>query len=275
MENCSPQIENGFTRIANELLEAILSFSFSSRQLNVIFAVIRCTYGYNKKSDAVSGYQLAAMTSIDRSHISKTLAELINLNVINRHETGRISHGIFVNEISINKNYKAWITVAKTLPVPKEQPLLNHGLTVAEIATVTVAELAIEPLPKQPTHKDITKDIKDNTKEKPAKVKTSAITLQYFIDDCKSKGVQVISDESIVFKNAEKIGIDHLWLKACWLEFKEKNIESKKKQANWINTFNNCVKSNWYKIWFKDHDGVMKLTSQGRIIMDFHGVTNG
>jgi phage replication O-like protein O len=163
--NGIPQTENGFTRIANELLEAIISFSFTSRQLNILFAVIRCTYGYNKKSDAVSGYQLAKMTNIDRSHVSKTILELIKINVLIKHEKGRHSHGAFVNEISINKYYDTWVTVAKSAPVPEQQPLPNHVLTVAEIAPVTVAELAFRPLPKQPTHKDISKYNKDNTKD--------------------------------------------------------------------------------------------------------------
>jgi phage replication O-like protein O len=163
--NGSPQKENGFTPIANELLEAIISSGFSSRQLSVLFAIIRCTYGYNKKSDAVSGWQLAKMTNIDRSHISKTINELTSKNILTKHETGRLSHGIFVNELSINKYYDTWLTVDKTATVAEIAPLPFHGATVAEIATVTVAELATQPLPKQPTHKDITKDIKDSTKD--------------------------------------------------------------------------------------------------------------
>lgn len=159
--NGAPQIEDGYTRIANELLEAIIAFKFSSRQLCVVFCVVRATYGYNKKSDAISGWQIAKMCNIDRSHISKSITELIEMNVLNRHETGRQSHGFFVNELSINKYYDTWITVAKTAPLPKQPPLQNHSLTVAKTATVTVAKRVAQPLPKQPIHKDISKYNKD------------------------------------------------------------------------------------------------------------------
>jgi len=90
---------------------------------------------------------------------------LIKLNIVNKHETGRISHGVFVNEVSINKNYETLITVAKTATVAEIAPLPNRYRTVAETATVTVAESVTQPLPKQPTHKDNTKDNKNIPKD--------------------------------------------------------------------------------------------------------------
>ena len=116
----NPQKENGYTPIANELLEQIISFDFSKRQLLVLFAIIRMTYGYSKKSDALSRVQISKLTNLDRSHVSRALTELIEMNVIIKHETGRTSHGVLVNEVSINKFYNTWITDAKTAPVPKQ-----------------------------------------------------------------------------------------------------------------------------------------------------------
>lgn len=144
----NPQKEDGYTPIANELLEALLKADFSKRQLLVIMAIARMTYGYSRKADALSGWQIASMINVDRSHVSKTLNELQELNVINKLETGRESHGVLVNEIQINKKYKEWLTVAKTATVA-------NSATVAKTATVTVAKTATQPLPKQPTHKAI------------------------------------------------------------------------------------------------------------------------
>jgi phage replication O-like protein O len=145
--NGNPQKENGYTPIANELLEAILLYPFTLRQQSIVLALCRMTYGYSKKSDALSGWQIAKMIGIDRSHVSKALDELIKLNVIIKHPVGRYSHGIVVYEISLNKHYETWITVAKSAPLPKQPPLPNHGITVADSASL--------PLPKQPTHKAI------------------------------------------------------------------------------------------------------------------------
>lgn len=156
----TPQIEDGYTRIANELLDAIISHPFSRREYAVVMAVIRVTYGFNKKEDAVSGWQLSEMTGIDRSHVSKTLSELVQKNILIKSYRCRISHGQNIPFIAINKHYKTWLTVAETATVVT----VANSATVAETAPVpkqpqTVAELATRPLPKQPTHKDIPKDI--------------------------------------------------------------------------------------------------------------------
>ena len=45
----SPQVEDGHTRIANELLEAMCRAGFSARQWAVVMAVVRKTYGYGKR----------------------------------------------------------------------------------------------------------------------------------------------------------------------------------------------------------------------------------
>jgi phage replication O-like protein O len=178
----SPQIESGYTRIANELLDAIIAYPFSRREFAIVFALIRVTYGYQKKEDAISGWQLSEMTGIDRSHVSKTITELIEKKVVNRSDSGRISHGQNVPFLSINKHYKQWATVAEkatvktvaksatptvadSATVAKTAPLPNWPHTVAETATVTVADLAKRPLPKQPTHKEIPKEIKEIPKE--------------------------------------------------------------------------------------------------------------
>ena len=153
----NPQKEDGYTPIANELLEAILKADFSKRQLLVIMTVARMTYGYSKKSDALSGWQIASMTNLDRSDVSKTINELVNLNVLIKHENGRESHGIFVNEIAINKLYKSWVTVGN-LPTVVKLP------TVGKTPTVTVGKTPTQPLVKHPTHKAI-KTNKTNTSD--------------------------------------------------------------------------------------------------------------
>jgi phage replication O-like protein O len=149
----SPQKENGYTPIANELLEQFISFDFSKRQMIVILTVARMTYGYSRKTDALSRVQIAAMTKLDRAHVSRTIDELVNMNVLIKHEEGRVSHGVLVNELSINKNYSTWITDAKTAPVPKQHQCQN--------STGTDADSAHELMPKEHTHK-ANKTIKQN-----------------------------------------------------------------------------------------------------------------
>lgn len=98
----SPQVEDGHTRIANELLEAMCRVGFSARQWAVVMAVVRKTYGYGKKADDISLGQLSAMTGIAKPHVSRAVNDLVAAGVLRR------SAGTFGNSLSLNKRYKQW-----------------------------------------------------------------------------------------------------------------------------------------------------------------------
>lgn len=106
----SPQLENGYTRIANELLDAIIRHDFSKREYQVLLAIIRKTYGYQKKADELGGSQLAEMTGLHRQHVVSTVAALVKKKVLVK------SSGKFASNIGINKNYNEW-TDTKTVSV--------------------------------------------------------------------------------------------------------------------------------------------------------------
>lgn len=102
MQDETPQLEDGYTRLANELFDAILAFPFSGRQLKVLMTVIRKTYGYNKKSDDMSASQIANVCRIARPHVVKTLGELAEMRVIHKQS------GKFGSVVEINKRYGEW-----------------------------------------------------------------------------------------------------------------------------------------------------------------------
>lgn len=99
----SPQLEDGFIRIANELLEAILAFGFTYREVLVLLTIIRKTYGFGKKTDDISASQIGDMCKIARPHVTSTLNALAQRNVISK----RI--GKFGSIIGIQKNHRLWI----------------------------------------------------------------------------------------------------------------------------------------------------------------------
>jgi len=108
----TPQIENGFTMIANELLEAILGGGFSHREQSVILAIIRKTYGYAKKEDDMSAAQLGAMCKLARPHVTATLNQLAQRNVITKRP------GRFGTIVGIQKDHRKWISAEQIAPAP-------------------------------------------------------------------------------------------------------------------------------------------------------------
>lgn len=100
--NGTPQIEDGFTRIANELLEAIILFKFSERQYKILFALIRKTYGFNKTNDEISLSQLSTVCNLPVNHVSTVISQLVSINVVIK------SQGKYANNLKINKLYDTW-----------------------------------------------------------------------------------------------------------------------------------------------------------------------
>lgn len=141
----TPQVEGGFTRIADELYDAILRFDFSKRELKVILAVIHRTYGFNKKVDFLAHGQIANMVGLDRANVSKTVNTLTKNNVL--FETGNkfTRTGSPIKEIGLNKKYEEWQHVVKTTKCVKT--VKQAGQTYDSNA-VTVTHTIDKPIDK-------------------------------------------------------------------------------------------------------------------------------
>ncbi len=98
----TPQLEDGFVRIANELYDAILAAPLSKRELLIVLAVIRKTYGFGKKYDDLTMTQLAELTGLTRAHCSETVRALGQKNVI------LIRDGEHGKVLALSKNYRNW-----------------------------------------------------------------------------------------------------------------------------------------------------------------------
>nr|WP_232230706.1 replication protein [Serratia sp. SCBI] len=90
--------DDGYTRIANELLEAILRANLTARQLKIAFAIIRKTYGFGKKTDRITNTQISSMTGIHHTHVCTAKNEMIMMNII-------VTSG---TQIGINKVVSDW-----------------------------------------------------------------------------------------------------------------------------------------------------------------------
>ncbi|GAG80233.1 unnamed protein product, partial [marine sediment metagenome] len=75
---------DGYTKIANELLEAIYKTKLTNYEYRVFMMIIRKTYGFNKKSDWIAQKQIVEKTGICKSHISRTIKNLLKKNMITR-----------------------------------------------------------------------------------------------------------------------------------------------------------------------------------------------
>lgn len=81
----NPQLEDGkWMQFSNEILEALLRTSLPDSEWRVLWAVIRKTWGWKKKSDHIPVSQIAALTGIPDRVVSKALASLKAKKMISR-----------------------------------------------------------------------------------------------------------------------------------------------------------------------------------------------
>ncbi|MFY0827908.1 replication protein [Klebsiella pneumoniae] len=148
-------LDDGFTRIANELLEAVMRAGLSQHQLLVFMAVMRKTYGFNKKSDWVSNEQLSELTGILPHKCSAAKSVLVKRGILT--QTGRV--------IGINKTVSEW----SSLPVKgKEKRPYLKKVTLPESGKKSLPESGNAYYPNQVNTKDKhTKDNKDNINNPP------------------------------------------------------------------------------------------------------------
>ncbi|MGP2900529.1 replication protein [Serratia ureilytica] len=138
LSNYRPQLEvveqrvadtdDGYTRIANELLEAVMSADLTARQLKVALAIIRKTYGFGKKVDRITNTQIASMTGIHHTHVCTAKNEMIAMNII-------ITSGF---QIGINKVVSDW-----------KLSISQDSKTLAKSANKSLAKSANEHSPTQ------------------------------------------------------------------------------------------------------------------------------
>jgi phage replication O-like protein O len=132
----SPQLENGFIKIANELWDALCRTRIPGEERQVLDVIFRKTYGFNKKSDSIPLSQFEAATGLTRNNVCASIKQLEQKGFISLNkETGKVT------TYRINKNYSQW------LPVSKKRRLNKESLQKENL-----------PVSKKRHSKDITKD---------------------------------------------------------------------------------------------------------------------
>lgn len=129
----NPQKENGYVAISTELFEAMVKFRVPGECEQVLKAIIRKTYGYNKKEDNIANSQIVALTGLKKANVSRALSKLItNKLVIKTDNNNKKGH-----LLKINKNYQEWIAfVIKSdnskkpkKKLSKKKPVLSKVIT--------------------------------------------------------------------------------------------------------------------------------------------------
>jgi phage replication O-like protein O len=98
------QLEHGYTKIANEILERMALTKLSPIQYRLIFVIWRYTYGFNRKEHSFSLNFLSEATQYDKRQLQRELVKLEQRKIIlQKVQPGK------PRIISFNKNYDEWL----------------------------------------------------------------------------------------------------------------------------------------------------------------------
>lgn len=115
----NPQLEDGYTRIAHEIVEALARCAPGHGEMQVLWTVLRKTYGWNKKEDELSIGQIADATGLSRRMAIYCLQNLEAKRMITI--TRKRGRGIKneINSIGFQKNTDLWLVQEKSTQYKK------------------------------------------------------------------------------------------------------------------------------------------------------------
>lgn len=114
----NPQKEDGYTMIANEIMDALARIRIPGEARQILDFILRKTYGFNKKSDAISLSQFCNGTNLKKQTVCKAINKLKTLNIITQKDNK------VATEYSINKDFDKWVPLPKKVTkksLPKKE----------------------------------------------------------------------------------------------------------------------------------------------------------
>lgn len=173
----SPQLENGYTSIANEILDNLCKLSLNGTELKVVICIFRYTFGFRRKSHKLSASFISRYGNCELSSVKRALKRLQEKKIVvcvNPEKKGVTA------ELMFNKNYEQWATSSKKA-TSSEITISSKTATrpVAELTPEPVAELTPKKIKKE--KQNINKNIYDDFFEKvwkpyPRKLGKSSVT---------------------------------------------------------------------------------------------------
>lgn len=150
----NPQKENGFTPIANEIMEAVAKLNLTPTGYKILFVIWRQTYGFNRIQYGLSDSFIAKATDAHPKLINREVNRLIERRILTLYKSGTYTKP---RQIGFNKDYDSWINDYQ----PNKGYQLNSGYqsNSRKGTNQMVDRVPTKQLPKERQYKENNKDI--------------------------------------------------------------------------------------------------------------------
>ncbi|EPM2294293.1 replication protein [Escherichia coli] len=93
-------LDDGYVRLSNMLLEAYSGADLTKRHFKVLLAILRKTYGWNKPMDRITDAQLSEITKLPVKRCNEAKLELVRMNIL-RQQGGMYGPNANISEWGI------------------------------------------------------------------------------------------------------------------------------------------------------------------------------
>lgn len=113
----------GYTRIPNDLLDALCRTRIAGEERQVFDTILRKTFGFGKKNDAISLTQIEIATGLGRNAVCRGIKGLRDKNLI-ASSLKKGTRGATIYRI--NEVFSKWVIVPKKSSLKKESPVFDN-----------------------------------------------------------------------------------------------------------------------------------------------------
>jgi phage replication O-like protein O len=110
-----------YTKISNELLDALIRYRIPGEQMQVFLFIMRKTYGYNKKQDAIALSQFVESTGMKKPSVVRALKALLAKKLIAVNKKANEPAHVY----EIIKDYEEWEPLAKKITLTKKLTIVS------------------------------------------------------------------------------------------------------------------------------------------------------
>ena len=146
----NPQVEDGHTRIADPVLEALMKAKLTGTQWDLVMAIIRMTWGWGKKEDYLSLTQFQKLTGRHRNQIARELTALQKRNIIQQTQKPTLKRAA---KWKFNKDWEAWVSPSRVTGVSPSRVTPKSSSVTDEVPQPVGVTLEGDQSPPKLTYK--------------------------------------------------------------------------------------------------------------------------
>jgi len=153
-----PRLENGFTQIANEILEHLVRMHLSPNQWQVLLCIIRRTYGFHKKVDYIANIQIGEATGLGKTVVSRALHDLVDIGIITK--VGK--------RLGFQKDWEQWrgLAIQLALEVSNSDNITPKVSNIANTEKLAISSSELAKLSTKVSSSEDTQKIKETIQKK-------------------------------------------------------------------------------------------------------------